>query len=549
MAEPIAEQVIAGIPAAEGLVIGRIAREGGHQAGHQGRRRTGSSAEERAALLAAVARAKAELDALIAEQDELAAEILEFQLALLEDDDLLAPIFDAVQAGASAQGAWDEALDKEIAEYRSGEEAYLSARAADLADLKGRVLRALAGEGDGGQGAQHTALAKGAILVAEDLTPSRFLELDWQRLGGGAIRGGSKTSHVAILARARGIPLIVGLEAELDRLAPDAPAVLDAEAGRLILAPSDGTLAQVQSRIQARAEGDAAATEALAEGAVTAEGERVQVLINVDDPAILDGLSPAHCDGIGLTRTEFLFAGEEPPDEAAQLAVYRRILAWAGGKPVTIRTLDAGGDKPIPGVSMEAESNPFLGQRGLRLSLAHPEVFRVQLRALARAAAEGPLKVMLPMVTLPAELAQARRLLDEVLAELAAEGVAHGTPALGIMIEVPAAALTAGDFAADFYSIGSNDLVQYLMAAARDNPALAALALADHPAVIELIQRSVAAARARGVEIGLCGDLASDPATVPLLLDCGLRSLSVAPAQLGRVKLALRGYRGKAAGP
>ena len=545
MAEPIAEQVIAGIPAAEGLVIGRIAREGGPQAGHQGGRRAGSSAEERAALLAAVAQAKAELDALIAGEDELAAEILEFQLALLEDDDLLAPILGAVQAGASAHGAWDRALDKEIADYRGGEDEYLSARAADLADLKGRVLRALAGEGDGGQ----TALAEGAILVAEDLTPSRFLELDWQRLGGGAIRGGSKTSHVAILARARGIPLIVGLEAELDRLAPDAPAVLDAEAGRLILAPSDSTLARVHSRIQARAEGDAAAAEALAEDAVTAEGERVQVLINVDDPAILDRLSPAHCDGIGLTRTEFLFAGEEPPDEAAQLAVYRRILAWAGGKPVTIRTLDAGGDKPIPGVSMEAESNPFLGQRGLRLSLAHPEIFRVQLRALARAAAEGPLKVMLPMVSLPAELAQARRLLDEVLAELAAQGTAHGRPLLGIMIEVPAAALTAGDFAADFYSIGSNDLVQYVMAAARDNPALAALALADHPAVIELIERSVAAARARGVEIGLCGDLASDPAMVPVLLDCGLRSLSVAPAQLGRVKLALRGYRGKAAGP
>ena len=546
MAEPAAEQVIAGIPAAEGLVIGRIAREGGARpGGYQAGRRIGSSAEEHAALLAAVAQAKAELDALIAGEDELAAEILEFQQALLEDDDLLAPIFDAVQAGDSAHGAWDQALDKEIADYRSGEDEYLSARAADLADLKGRVLRALAGEGDDGQ----PALAEGAILVAEDLTPSRFLELDWQRLGGGAIRGGSKTSHVAILARARGIPLIVGLEAELDRLAPDAPAVLDAEAGRLILAPSDGTLARVQSRIQARAEGDAAAAEALAEDAVTAEGERVQVLINVDDPAILNGLSPAHCDGIGLTRTEFLFAGEEPPDEAAQLAVYRRILAWAGGKPVTIRTLDAGGDKPIPGVSMEAESNPFLGQRGLRLSLAHPEVFRVQLRALARAAAEGPLKVMLPMVTLPAELAQARRRLDEVLAELAAEGVAHGTPALGIMIEVPAAALTAGDFAADFYSIGSNDLVQYVMAAARDNPALAGLALADHPAVIELIERSVAAARARGVEIGLCGDLASDPATVPLLLDCGLRALSVAPAQLGRVKLALRGYRGKAAGP
>jgi len=542
MAESATEQVIAGIPAADGLVVGRIAPESGARLGG---RRVGNIAQECEALLAAIALAKEELAALVAGEDELAAGILEFQQALLEDDDLLAPIFKAVQSGGSAHGAWDEALDKEIAEYRSGEDEYLSARAEDLTDLKVRVLRAFAGKDTGGQ----AAYAEGAILVAEDLTPSRFLELDWRRLGGGAIRGGSKTSHVAILARARGIPLIVGLDAQLDHLAPDAPAVLDAEAGRLILAPSDATLAQIQSRILARAAGDAAAAEALAKDAVTAGGERIQVLINVDDPAILEGLSPSHCDGIGLTRTEFLFEGNEPPDEAAQLSVYRRILAWAGGKPVTIRTLDAGGDKPIPGITMEAESNPFLGQRGLRLSLAHLEVFRVQLRALTRAAAEGPLKVMLPMVTLPEELERARRVLDEVRAELAAEGIAHGTPALGIMIEVPAAALTAGDFEADFYSIGSNDLVQYVMAAARDNPALAGLALADHPAVLELIKRSVEAARVRGVEVGLCGDLASDPALVPLLLDSGLRSLSVAPAQLGRVKLALRGYGGKAKSP
>lgn len=542
MAETATEQVIAGIAAADGLVIGPIAREGSLRLGG---RRVGSDAQECEALLRAIALAKEELADLVAGEDELAAGILEFQQALLEDDDLLAPIFKAVQAGGTSHGAWDEALDREIAEYRSGDDEYLSARAEDLADLKDRVLRALIGKDAGRQ----ATFAEGAILVAEDLTPSRFLELDWQRLAGGAIRGGSKTSHVAILARARGIPLIVGLDAELDHLALDAPAVLDAETGRLILAPSDGTLAQVQSRIQARAQGDAAAAEALAENAVTAGGARIQVLINVDDPAILDGLSPEHCDGIGLTRTEFLFEGNEPPDEPAQLAVYRRILAWAGGKPVTIRTLDAGGDKPIAGVTREAESNPFLGQRGLRLSLAHPEVFRIQLRALARAADEGPLKVMLPMVTLPDEFERARRLLEEVLAQLTAEGVAHGKPALGMMIEVPAAALTAADFQADFYSIGSNDLVQYVMAAARDNPALGDLAVADHPAVLELIRRSVEAARTRGVEIGLCGDLASDPTLVPRLLDCGLRSLSVAPAQLGRVKLALRDYRGEVTNP
>jgi phosphotransferase system enzyme I (PtsI) len=210
---------------------------------------------------------------------------------------------------------------------------------------------------------------------------------------------------------------------------------------------------------------------------------------------------------------------------------------------VTIRTLDAGGDKPIPGITIDGERNPFLGVRGLRLSLLRPEPFRVQLRALARAAADGPLKVMVPMVTLPEELAAARDHLDAVLAELASAGVAHARPALGMMVETPAAALTAAAFDADFYSIGSNDLTQYVMAAARDNAATAALARPDSPAVLELIARTVAAGRQRGVEVSLCGDMASRPELLPALLAAGLRSLSVAPAQIGRVKRALAGLR------
>jgi phosphotransferase system enzyme I (PtsI) len=262
------------------------------------------------------------------------------------------------------------------------------------------------------------------------------------------------------------------------------------------------------------------------------------VLANIDDPGQLDRLAPETCDGIGLTRTEFLFE-HGAPDEDAQLQIYRRILAWAAGRPVTIRTLDAGGDKPLPGITIDGERDPFLGVRGLRLSLLRPEVFRVQLRALARAAADGPLKIMVPMVTCPGELAEAREHLEAVLAELAAKGVANGRPALGMMVETPAAALTADAFAADFYSIGSNDLTQYVTAAARDNPRVAGLARADNPAVLELIARTAAAGRARGVEVSLCGDMASRPELLRPLLATGLRTLSVAPAQIGRVKQAL----------
>ena len=271
-------------------------------------------------------------------------------------------------------------------------------------------------------------------------------------------------------------------------------------------------------------------------------GEPVAVMINVDDPALLDGIDPATCDGVGLTRTEFLFHGKaELPDEAAQQAVYRRLLAWAGDRPVTIRTLDAGGDKPIPGLTPEREDNPVLGVRGLRLSLARPEIFRVQIRALLRAAPLGNLKVMLPMVTAPREFDEARSLFEEELADLQSEGSAAAMPALGMMIEVPAAALRIAEFAADFFSIGSNDLVQYTTACSRDNPGVAGLYDALDPAVLELIGRVVAGGRARDREVSLCGDMASDSAGLQALMERGLRAVSVAPAALARVKAEIAG--------
>jgi phosphoenolpyruvate-protein phosphotransferase (PTS system enzyme I) len=239
-------------------------------------------------------------------------------------------------------------------------------------------------------------------------------------------------------------------------------------------------------------------------------------------------------------RTEFLFQQQGAlPDEAVQYRVYREILDWAGARPVTIRTLDAGGDKPIPGVTIDGEANPFLGVRGLRLSLRRRGLFKTQLRALARAGSSGHLKVMLPMVTTPAELREARVLLDEVLAELASEGLPARRPALGIMVEVPAAALAIGRFDADFYSIGSNDLVQYLTACDRGNGELVALADPLNPAVLELIERTVAHGRRMRVPVSLCGDMAADPRCVPALLDCGLEELSVAPPALGLLKAAI----------
>ena len=533
------ETVIQGIPAAHGLAIGSIALR---QAGRLVRRVAGTPGEERAALAAAMAKAGAELEALAARAEPMAAAILEFQTALLEDDDLTGPIFDRIAAGEAADRAWAAVLGSEIAEYAAGDDETFATRAGDLADLRDRVLDALVpgAPPQRGNGADH------AIFVAEDLTPSRFLETDWTRYRGAALKAGSPAGHVALLARARGTPLVVGLGDAFDRLADGAPAVLDGEAGRLIINPDAATLSATEARLQAAAALSATESALLDRPATTADGERVLVLVNLDDPGLLATFDPRHCDGVGLTRTEFLFQGADLPDVETQLRAYAEVLRWAAGRPVVIRTLDAGGDKPIPGVTPNHERNPFLGLRGLRLSLARQDVFRVQLRALARAAALGPLKVMAPMVSVPDEFASFRTLFENVLEELSAAGIAAARPALGMMVEVPAAALNVAAFDADFFSIGSNDLVQYVMAASRDEPAVADLYRPRDPAVLELIRRVVEVGEGMGREVSLCGEMAADPALVSQLLVAGLRRLSVAPAAIGGVKAAIATWRPEA---
>ena len=351
-----------------------------------------------------------------------------------------------------------------------------------------------------------------------------------------------------MLARAHGVPMLVAVGADVADLATRAgdgglDALLDAEAGTLTVAPSAAAQQAFSDAAAAYAQRAAAAHALRTQPAVTADGIRIQIQLNVADPSDLEDLDPAICDGIGLVRTEFLFERSGGlPDETQQLAVYRRLLDWAAGRPVTIRTLDAGGDKPIPGLTIDGESNPFLGVRGLRLSLKRPDVFRVQLRALARAAhgtPPGQLKVMLPMVTRPDELEAARALLDQELARLAAAGIAAARPRLGIMIEVPAAALTVETFDADFFSIGSNDLTQYTAAAGRDNGAVSDLADPIQPAVLRLIAGVVADGLARRREVSLCGDAGAEPTAIPRLLDAGLRTLSMAPAGVARAKQAI----------
>jgi phosphotransferase system enzyme I (PtsI) len=527
------EKRFRGRPAAPGIAMGELVAIG-DQRGE--RAATGDRDVEESALRAAITAAIVDLRRLVDGAAGPAADIVGFQIAFLEDAALAERAFEAIAAGQPAHDAWMAAMSAEASAYAASEDDYFRARVADVRDIRDRVHAHLTGR------AIDTAVPPGAIVAAVDLPPSRFLAIDWSSGGGLALTGGSPTSHVAMLARARGVPAVVGLGVPLGELRGQA--LLSASRGLLIVDPGADERAAFEREARAGESERSAAADLATARAATRDGTPVRVLINIASADELDHIDPAICDGIGLVRTEFLFHGRDLPDEDAQLACYRRIAEWASGRRVVFRTLDAGGDKPIAGLTADGERNPFLGMRGLRVSLAAPEIFRQQLRALARAAMHGDVHVMLPMVTAPRELERARAMLDQEVAALRAAGMAARRPRLGIMIEVPAAAITADLFdAADFFSIGSNDLTQYVAAAGRDSGAVQVAELADptQPAVLRLVRHVVDIAEARGIETSLCGDAGGDPAAIPSLLAAGLRSLSVAPALVGRTKLAVAG--------
>jgi phosphotransferase system enzyme I (PtsI) len=529
--EAVSEIHLSGRPASPGLAIGPVVVL---TVAVQNRTAIGDPAQEAAALRAAIEAATAEIAKMIASVQGEVADILEFQVAMLEDEALAEGAYDAISAGIAADHAWRSALDAEISGYRTGEDEYFRARAADLADIRDRVLACLNGAGTAAE------ITGGSIVAGDDISPTTFLGADWTRGGGIALAAGSPSSHVAMLARSRGAPMVVGLGPLSWNGHPPSLALVDGDTGTVIFDPEPETLRRFEHRMAAANAARAAAAAAAALPAYTADGRPIAVLLNIAAPEDLAGLDPEICDGIGLVRTEFLFeASRGLPDEDTQYEVYRRILDWAEGRPVTIRTLDAGGDKPIKGLTVEDESNPFLGLRGIRLSLARPEIFRVQLRALCRAAVHGALKVMLPMIAVPSELGRAAAMLGEEFAALKEKGIACASPPLGIMVEVPAAALCAEDFDTAFYSIGSNDLTQYTMAAARDIGAVADLNDAGNPAVLALISRTCEAGRRRGVEVSLCGDAAADTRLTTALLAAGLTTLSVSPIAVARLKAAI----------
>jgi phosphoenolpyruvate-protein phosphotransferase (PTS system enzyme I) len=497
-------------------------------AGASGKRAAGSALEEAEAFRNAAHAASGQIAEVAAAAGGEAAQILEFQVALLEDEEFLDPVFALIDDGVAADAAFSRVIDEQIADYNSASDEYLRARSSDLADLRDRVLRILAG----GE-SKSLKIPQGAVVCADDLPPSRFLEIDWSGGGGLALLRGSPTSHVAMLARARGIPMVV----QLGSVSNASVALLDGEGATLELDPSTEQIGLFERRREVHRKNRASARAILRRPTASWRGERIRLLINIQRVEDLEHPDAQYADGIGLMRSEFLLDGHGAlPDEETQYQAYDSVLRWAGQRPVTIRTFDAGGDKPVPGFTPEGEANPFLGLRGLRLCLSRPDVFTVQLRALARAAVRGNLKVMLPMVTAPGELEAARKLFAEAVRSLQADDVAAMLPELGIMVEVPAAAMAIADFKAAFFSIGSNDLAQYVLACDRSNGALASLTDPLHPAVMELIARTAEHGRRSGIAVSLCGDMASDPRYIPALLDCGLRELSVNASALAQIK-------------
>ena len=522
-----------GLVAAPGLAVGTVVR---WQADEVEVPADGEGVDaELARLAGALQTLAAELAAEAREDDDGAATgILAAHRALLDDAALIVAAEQAVLAGHSAGYAWRQACTAQIRALRATGSELLAERAGDVRDVELRLLQAM-----GYATPAEPVLVDGAILACDDLTPAQFSRLDPARLAGIMTAQGGVTSHVAIMARALGIPALVAVGRRLLSLADGETVVLDADRGcfETVSDPQRIDAARVAMAVAAEARRDA--ERAAAAPALSRDGIEIEVAANVGNVAEAHRALVAGADGIGLLRSELLFMDRDRlPDDAEQGALYSEVLQLFGQRPVTVRTLDIGGDKEAPYLRLPAEDNPALGLRGVRLALVRPDVVDGQLRALLQSSSAGRLRLLLPMIADVADLRAMRRRIDAAAAALALPVL----PEIGIMIEVPSAALLAGQLAeeADFLSIGTNDLSQYALAVDRGHPALSARLDAMHPAVLGLIDLAAAAARDRGKWVGVCGGLAADPVAVPVLLGLGVCELSVGPAALATIKARVR---------
>jgi phosphocarrier protein FPr/phosphocarrier protein len=486
---------------------------------------------ENAALERARAAVRARLQRRAEAGMDAAREIAAAHLELLDDPEVLAGARALLAQGKSAGFAWRAAVGSSVEALRALADARLRERVDDLLDLEAQVLVALTGAA-----ASHTPeLPAQAIVIGRELLPSQLAALDAGRVAGICMAAGGPTSHAAILAAAMGIPALVALGPAVLALRDGTALVLDAQRGVLEIDPGPARLAGARTQVAGRLARRAAEQAAAQRECRTADGTRIEVLANIGSLAEAESAVRNGAEGCGLLRTEFLFLERQvPPPEAEQTAEYQRIADVLGARPLTIRTLDAGGDKPIAYLPLPPEDNPALGLRGVRTSLAYPQLLRTQLRAVLAVRPPERCRLLLPMITDVDEIHAVRALLEEVCREL---GRSAPIP-VGVMIETPAAALLAERLAAvaDFLSIGTNDLTQYTLAMDRGHPQLAHRLDALHPAVLHLIARTVEGARAHDRHAAVCGGLASEPLAAPLLVGLGVHELSAVPAVIPQLK-------------
>jgi phosphoenolpyruvate-protein phosphotransferase len=530
-----AADVLRGVIAVTGLAVGHATRIERREIALT--ENGAGPAHECAELEQALVNVRVRLERVAGAGDATRREIIAAHLEFLEDPQLRETALEFIGAGKSAGFAWRVAIRRSIAALEAIDDSRLRERADDLLDVESHVLLALAGEAR----PMNLPLPEGAVLIADDLLPSELTALDRQRLVALCLGGGGATSHVAILAAAMGIPMLVGLGAGIRDIANGATVIVDADDGTLQAAPTataiDRARAAVESRLLLRARSQVEAqTECRA-----LDGTRVEVFANLGN--VLDAVAALAngAEGCGLLRTEFLFIDRESaPDEAEQLAAYQGIATALGSRPLILRLMDVGGDKPLRYLPLPAEQNPALGLRGVRTALARPDLLRTQVRAALRVQPVGNVRLLIPMITDAAEIRAVRSVIDELLAEL---GTAHVE--LGAMIETPAAALTASALMreVDFVSIGSNDLTQYTLAMDRGHPQLAGRTDALHPAVLKLVAATASAGAACGKMVAVCGGVAADRLAVPIFLGLGVRELSMVPAAIPDIKRQIRALR------
>lgn len=534
---------IAGVAASEGVAVGPVFVHARRELEPERENISEDKVEEelarfQSAVEAVVQKLSETAERLRESGSEKEAGIFDAHVEMAEDPEFHSEVEERVRNLTSPEAAVLAVGEEFAGMFAEMEDEYMAARADDVRDVASQVAADLMGS----KAAGLEMLKEPSVILARNLAPSDTVRIPKGMALGFVIAEGSKTSHVSIMARSFGIPAVVGVGAALEEAFEAEVVALDGGEGYAVADPDPDTVVEFERKQEAITEKQAVLAEFKHVEARTRDGQRIEVAANIGSAEEAESALKWGAEGVGLFRTEFLFMERpELPSEEEQYGAYRKVAEAFGERPVIIRTLDVGGDKDLPGVDQPEEENPFLGWRGIRMCLDVPELFKPQLRAILRAASHGNLRIMFPMIVDTVELHAAKELIQECRRELENEGTQFGEVDIGVMVETPAAAIRAADLAPEvsFFSIGTNDLVQYTLAADRGNERLRRLQSADHPAVLDLIGRTCKAAREAGIWVGVCGETAGEAAMIPKLIELGVTELSMSAPSIPRAKKVL----------